>query len=215
MARGLHRRPLARASATHREEQQVLRSLIAGTRRGAGATAEQAKSIDEQCRVLEGFLLEDERVDPWSTGEVSGRWNVLYTTEKDTKSLDPFLSREEDHPIFQVVDTEAGTIVNTIRMRAGLSLSAEAPLELVRPNRIKYFFEFFDVALLGGLLKLPRIPVGSRRIGGWSDTVYYCMNMSMNDTKEEAGEAGEETLRILRNFRKDLIVLERENGASS
>ena len=179
-----------------REAREELLALLEGTERGAAASADRAAAVDAQVDVLQGLGAD---CRPWAAGrgeEADGQWAVLYTTEEDTRAFLrlPLLQPE----IFQTVDTAAMRISNHIVLAPGTSLRADAPLEIVSESRIRYFFESLNIEVFG--LALPKIPVRGR-VGGWSDTVVYT----------ESGESS--TLRILRNFRKDLIILERREAA--
>ena len=179
-----------------REAREALLALLAGTQRGAAASADRAAAVDAQVDVLQGLGAE---CRPWAGGgeeEADGQWAVLYSTEEDTRA---FMRLPLVEPqIFQTVDTAAMRISNHIVLAPGTSLRADAPLEIVSESRIRYFFESLNIEVFG--LALPKIPVRGR-VGGWSDTVVYT----------ESGESS--TLRILRNFRKDLIILERREAA--
>ena len=179
-----------------REAREALLTLLAGTQRGAAASADRAAAVDAQVDVLQGLGAE---CRPWAAGgegEADGQWVVLWSTEEDTRA---FLRLPLVEPqIFQTVDTAAMRISNHIVLAPGTSLRADAPLEIVSESRIRYFFESLHISVFG--LALPKVPVRGR-VGGWSDTVVYT----------ESGESS--TLRILRNFRKDLIILERREAA--
>ena len=177
-----------------REAREALLALLAGTQRGAAASADRAAAVDAQVDVLQGLGAE---CRPWAgEEEADGQWAVLYTTEADTRA---FMRLPLVEPqIFQTVDTAAMRISNHIVLAPGTSLRADAPLEIVSESRIRYFFESLHISVFG--LALPKFPVRGR-VGGWSDTVVYT----------ESGESS--TLRILRNFRKDLIILERREAA--
>jgi len=122
------------------------------------------------------------------SGRLEGRWDLIYTTEKDVHLFQSLGAGE----IFQEIDLEGMRLANNILFPAGCGLRAEAPVRVRSADSIEYYFDKIILRVFG--LPIPwRLSKGP---GGWSRTVFV------------------ESERVVRNSRGDLLVLRRHDAAA-
>jgi len=147
-----------------------------------------SSQVDAGCAALER---RKSLASPTAGTSLSGSWKLVYTTEKD---VHPFLLRKvlglPVTRIWQDIDMEEGRLINGIDLAAGLAIRAGAPVEVQSNKRIAYFFDWVMVKLGPLQLKFPL----KRGPGGWTEAAYL-----------------DEDLRVMRNFRRDLLVLVRDD----
>jgi len=191
-AQRLARRELPTGQGQRRSPTQV-RALFGGGRREAKVAL--LESIEGTNRGAGASAAQAEAVDAAAAaltalnptrkptaGKLQGVWSLAYTTEKDVH----FLAVLPVQEISQEVDLEGAMVTNRVVYKLPISLVAKAPLEVVGPARIEYEFSSFVLTVLGAELSIT--PRGK----GWSESVYV-----------------DDELRVVRNSRGDLLVLER------
>jgi len=169
---------------SRKRQERALEALL-GEVKGARAgrcSPEKADAVEDAVQELEaaaaapggGTIL---------SGRLEGRWDLLYTSEKDVH-LFQSLGAEE---IWQEIDLESMRIANNILFPAGCGLRAEAPLRVRSADSIEYYFDRIILRVFG--VPLPwRL---SRGPGGWSRTVFV------------------ENERVVKNSRGDVLIFRR------
>jgi len=169
------------------ELKQRLFEAVDGTVTGASATASKAAEVDACCAALERRTPSRR---PLRETALSCRWKLIYTTEAD---VHPFLLRKflglPTKEVWQKIDQEGARITNGIELAGGIAIRAGAPLQVQTDKRIAYFFDWVMIKL--GPLEL-KVPLESGP-GGWTEVVYL-----------------DDELRVMRNFRQDLLILVRD-----
>mmetsp|Transcript_23711 Transcript_23711/g.42390 ORF Transcript_23711/g.42390 Transcript_23711/m.42390 type:complete len:346 (-) Transcript_23711:96-1133(-) len=139
----------------------------------------------EQRAVIEKLIDELSAVNPTAVAgsRLTGRWQLLWTTEKETLALTGggFLGRPVSD-VFQRIDAEAGTLSNNIEFEDG---AFEVDSTCEPSDGIRVDFQFTSARLRFSGFTLPLPPVGK----GWFDCVYL-----------------DDELRIVRDSRDDILI---------
>jgi len=159
-----------------------LLELLDGCERGTLTSEGQKAEIN---RLVEALV----QLNPTekAAARLSGRWKLLWTTEKETLSLvsNGVLGRAVTD-VFQLIDVQAGTLSNNIAFEDG-AFEVESTCEPSKGIRVDFAFTAARVSF--GDLTVPLPPVGK----GWFDCVYL-----------------DDELRIVRDSRDDSLIAMRQ-----
>lgn len=160
---------------------QELLTLLDGCERGLNNSV----ATNEKVNQIIDDLAELNPTDVAAT-KLSGRWSLLWTTEKETLSLAAggFFGRAVTD-VYQIIDTKAGTLSNNIEFEGG---AFEVDSTCEPSNGIRVSFEFNAAKIRFEGLTVPLPPVGK----GWFDCVYL-----------------DDQIRIVRDSRNDSLIASR------
>jgi len=155
-----------------------LRALLDDSDRGTQTSEAQKLEIE---RLIDALAA----LNPTEVAatRLTGRWRLLWTTEKETLALagGGVLGRAVTD-VYQLIDTAAGTLSNRIDFQGG---AFEVDSSCEPSNGIRVGFSFNAARIRFGDFTLPLPPVGK----GWFDCVYL-----------------DEELRIVRDSRDDTLI---------
>jgi len=159
-----------------------LLALLEGSAQGTKTTAAEQAEID---RLIDALAALNPTAE--AGPKLSGRWKLLWTTEKETLALvaGGVLGRSVTE-VFQLIDTGAGTLSNVIGFEGG-AFEVDSTCEPGTGIRVDFSFNAARVRF--GDFALPLPPVGR----GWFDCVYI-----------------DDELRIVRDSRSDALIAVRE-----
>jgi len=159
-----------------------LLELLDGCKRGTLTSEGQKAEINRLVKALA-------QLNPTENAAacLSGRWKLLWTTEKETLSLvsNGVLGRAVTD-VFQLIDVQAGTLSNNIAFEDG-AFEVESTCEPTGGIRVDFAFNAARVRF--GDFTIPLPPVGK----GWFDCIYL-----------------DEELRIVRDSRDDSLIAMRQ-----
>lgn len=158
-----------------------LLAALKGSERGTQTSPEQKAIID-------GLIDQLAKLNPTDVAgsRLSGRWNLLWTTEKETLSIvsNGILGRKCTE-VYQVIDVEADSLSNNIDFEGG---GFEVDSTCRPSDGIRVDFQFRAAKIRFDSFTLPLPPVGQ----GWFDCVFL-----------------DDELRIVRDSRQDALIAQR------
>ncbi|CAE8629741.1 unnamed protein product [Polarella glacialis] len=158
-----------------RSLKKQLLAVLADSDRGVKTTLQQRISIEKLIDKLSALNL-----TAVAGARLSGRWQLLWTTEKETLAITGggILGKVTD--VFQIIDARAGTLSNNIVFEDG-TFAVGATFKPSDGKRVYSTFESASVRLAGFTFAVP--PIGN----GWFDCVY--LDDDMQIVRDSRGDA--------------------------
>eukprot|EP00930_Biecheleria_cincta_P047118 TRINITY_DN32602_c0_g1_i1.p1 TRINITY_DN32602_c0_g1~~TRINITY_DN32602_c0_g1_i1.p1 ORF type:complete len:251 (-),score=38.35 TRINITY_DN32602_c0_g1_i1:136-888(-) len=158
----------------------------------AAVTGRGTKASDEDRKEIEQLI--DDLVEaaggPPEEVEFTGRWHLVYTTEKEILFLFGDGEGKEATEAYQSIEISKGTLGNEVVWANGVDFTVASSLQV---SGRRSSFEFQGAALqVPGWPKLSLPPVGK----GWFDTLFI-----------------DGDIRVVRDIRGDTGIYERDNRA--